>query len=108
MGLVMPKFHVKWELNPHMTPASAEERVKLWLSMLEMVKKEMQTGKLVDWGHNGDSSGGYAVWDGVSEEEMFTSMLKYMPYVDFDSKPVLSVDETISSIKKAAAAAQNK
>ena len=104
----MPKFHVKWELNSHMTLVSAEERVKLWLSMLEMVKAEMQTGKLVDWGHKGDSSGGYAVWDGVSEEEAFTSMLKWMPYVDFDSKPVLSVDETITSLKKTAAAAQSK
>jgi len=31
-----------------------------------------------------------------------------MPYVDFDVKPVLDVDQVIESIKKAAAAAQAK
>lgn len=108
MGFIMPKFHVNWKLNPHMTPASAEEKVKLWLSMLEMVKIEMQTGKLVDWGNCSDGSAGYAIWDGVSEEELFTSMLKWMPYVDFDSKSVLSVDQTINSIKRAQAAAHSK
>jgi len=32
-------------------------------------------------------------------------MLKWMPYVDFDVKPVLDVDQAIDAIKKAAAAA---
>ena len=78
------------------------------LSMLEMVKAEIQAGKLVDWGNCSDGSSGYAIWDGVSEEELFTSMLKYMPYVDFDAKPVISADQTINSIKRAVAAAQGK
>ena len=45
----MPKFYIKWQLNPLATPATPEERVKLWLSMLEMVKDDFKTGRLKDW-----------------------------------------------------------
>ena len=99
----MPKFFVKWQLNPLAIPADPEQRVKGWLSMLDAVKTDMQTGRIKDWGNCSDGSGGYAIVEASSEADLFTSLLKWMPYVSFDAKPVTTVDETIASIKKASA-----
>ena len=99
----MPKFYVKWQLNPLATPPTPQERVGLWLKMLEMVKADMQAGKTRDWGQYADGSGGYALMDAASETELFTSLLKWMPYVSIDAKADMTADQTIESIKKVAA-----
>ena len=104
----MTKFYVKWQLNPLSTPSDPEERAKLWVSMLEMVKADMLAGRIKDWGNCADGSGGYAIREEASEAEFFTSILKWMPYVTFDAKPVITVDQTIESIKRAAAVVKRK
>jgi len=100
-GCEMSRFYLKWNLNYSATPSDPEQRVKLWLSMLEMVKADMKGGKLKDWGmcNNGDS--GYAIYEEANDADLFTRLLKWMPYVTFDAKPVLTVDESIAAIKKA-------
>lgn len=103
----MPKFYVRWQLNPIMVPANPQERVKLWLSMLEMVKANLNAGVLKDWGMCSDASGGYGFSE-LSEVDLYTALPKWMSYVNFDVKPVLNVDQAIESIKKAVAAAQAK
>jgi hypothetical protein len=74
--------------------------------MLEMVKADMQAGKTMDWGQYADGSAGYALMDAASETALFTSLLKWIPYVSFDAKAVLTVDQTIESIKKVDAQAK--
>ncbi|MCP8305069.1 MAG: hypothetical protein H3Z50_06365 [archaeon] len=83
-----------------MIPADPKERVKNWLSMLEMVKADLKAGVLKDWGLCSDGSGGYGFSE-LSEADLYTALLKWIPYVNFDIKPVLTVDQTIDSIKKA-------
>ena len=100
----MPKFYVKWQLDPAKTPADPEERAKGWLSMLEMVKADMKAGVTKDWGCAAGGACGYAINEAPSETELFTRLLKWMPYVQFEVTPVLTVDQTIESIKKAVAA----
>lgn len=99
----MPKFYVKWQINPLMTPKTPEERGKLWLSMLEMSKADMQAGKVKDWGACADGSEGYAIREEASEADLFAGLMKWLPYANFDAKPVLTVDQMIESVKKAAA-----
>jgi hypothetical protein len=84
-------------------PVNPEERVKLWLSMLEMVKTDLHAGLFKDWGICSDASCGYGFSE-LSEVDLYTALLKWMPYVNFDVKPVLTADQTIASIKKAVAA----
>jgi hypothetical protein len=100
-GYEMSRFYLKWNLTSSATPSDPEQRVKLWLSMLEMVKADMKAGKLKDWGmcNNGDS--GYAIYEEANDADLFTSLLKWMPNVTFDAKPVLTVDEAIAAIKRA-------
>ena len=101
----MPKSWMRWKLNPQFTPVDPEERGKLWLSMLEMVKADLKSGALTGWGVCYDTSEGYAFSE-LSEQDLYEVMLKWMPYVEFDVKPVLDVDQVIESIKKVAAAAK--
>jgi hypothetical protein len=101
----MPKYLVKWEVNPLFTPKDPEERVKGWLMLCEWVKAEMKAGIVKDFGSYADASGGYGIREEESEEALYRNMLKYIPYLTMDAKPVISLDQTIESIKKAAAAA---
>ena len=101
----MPKSWIRWQLNPQFTPADPAERVKLQLSMLDMVKADLKTEAFTDWGVCYDGSAGYALSE-LGEQDLYEAMLKWMPYVEFDVKPVLDVDQTIESIKKLVAAAK--
>ncbi len=101
----MPKSWLRWQLNSQFTPLDPKERTKLWLSMLDMVKADMKTGVLTDWGVCYDAAIGYAFSE-LSAQDLYEAMLKWMPYVEFDVKPVLDVDQVIESIKKVAAAAK--
>jgi hypothetical protein len=98
----MTKYHVKWELNPLASPEDPVKRATLWISMLEMVKADMESGRFTDWGAHVDITGGYCVAEGT-EAEVFASLLKWIPYVIFDVKPVLNADQVIDTIKKAIA-----
>ena len=106
----MPKFYVKWWLSPEMTATihTLEERVKLWLSMLEMIEADIRAGVLKDWGACADLSGGYGIVEVASEADLYTFLLKWIPYVNFDARPVITARQTIESLKKAAAAAKAK
>lgn len=99
----MSKFYMKWQLNPQFIPTDPKEMAKLWLAMLDLVKADLKTGVIKEWGMCSDSSAGYAFSE-LSEVDLNTALLKWMPYVQFDIKPVLNVDQTIASIKKAAQA----
>jgi hypothetical protein len=96
------KYFMKWQMNHTMIPANPEERGKLWISMLEMVRAEMKSGALVDWGVYTDSSAGYTLAE-TDEKSLHAMVLKWIPYVVFNSKPVLTVDQCIANIKQAAA-----
>ena len=102
----MAKFYVKWSLNPLATPTDREEMVKAWLQGLELVKADMKTGKIIDFGACPDGTGGYAIREEETAEALYAALLKWVPLVSFDAKPVMTVDQTIESIKKAVAAAK--
>ncbi len=99
----MPKFYIRWELDLTKIPVNPEERVKLWLTMLEMTAADLRAGVLKDWGMCSDASCGYGFSE-LSEADLYTALIKWMPYVKFDVKPVLTVTQTIDSLKKAVAA----
>ena len=101
----MPKFFVKWHMDPTKIPASPEERVKGYLAMAEMVKADIEAGKVKDWGLAAGGGGGYAIREEASEAELFTALMKWDPYVGFEVTPVLTLEQAVDSIKKAVAAA---
>jgi len=98
---------MRWQMDPMFIPADPEERVKLWLKMLEMVQAGLKSGSFTDWGICCDSSAGYAFAD-TDEKTLHASILPWLPYISYDIKPVLPVDQVIANIKQAAAAAAKR
>ena len=102
----MPKSWIKWEMNTQLIPPDPEEKVKLWLSMLEMVKDQISAGIWTkEWGLCYDGSGGYAFSE-LSVSDIYGALSQWIPNVEFDVKPVLTADQAIESLKKVAAAAK--
>ena len=98
----LTKYFVKWQLNPNIFIEDPKKRAEQWLMMLQLVKDNMKAGKTLDWGNCSDGSGGYAIMEAPSEPELFAEILKWTPYVSFDARPVISVDETMKTIQKMA------
>jgi hypothetical protein len=103
----MSKFYIKWWKNQQTIPTNPEEQAKLWMTLLEWVKAEKKAGLFTDWGSCCDSGSGYCIVEG-DEASLQSQLLKYQPFIIFSVKPVLSVDQTIESIKRAVAAAKGK
>jgi hypothetical protein len=101
----MSRYYMKWQINPLTVPARPEERVKLWISLLDMVKADLKSGMLTDWGMNSDLSGGFALAE-TDEVSLHAEILKWIPYIVFDIKPVLSAEQVMANTTKAAAAAK--
>jgi hypothetical protein len=96
----MTKYLVKWQKNESLMPEDPAMMMKLQLSLLEGVKANLKSGKMIDWGSYCDASGGYFIAEG-NESDLFNGILKWYPYISFDAKPVLSVDQVIGAISKA-------
>jgi hypothetical protein len=106
--LKMLKFLIKWKVNRQMMPTSPEECIKLLQSMNEGVREAINSGEIVDWGEYCDASGGYAIGEGDDVTELYASLIKWRPYVDFDAKPVLTIDQVIQATNSAVAEAKSK
>jgi hypothetical protein len=103
----MTKFFMKWWLDSASAPATPQKVMELSLKLLEAVKAELSAGRFTEWGQFSNGNDGYAIIDG-SEEDLFATMLKYSPFVAYEVFPVLSVEQTMEAVKKAAAAMQGK
>jgi hypothetical protein len=102
----MPKFFVKWNMDMTKIPASPEEMAKAWLAMAEMVKADIKAGKMKDWGMAAGGGWGYGIMEEASEAELYTALLKWIPYIQFEVTPVLTLEQVTESIMKATAAAK--
>jgi hypothetical protein len=104
----MTKFHIEWHKNPSLIPEDPVKNVKLNLSLLESVKADLKSGKLIDWGTYCDAASGYCILEGT-ETDITPTLLKWVPYIQFDApKPIINVDQTIEAINKCAAQLKTK
>jgi len=94
----MTKFHIEWKGNVSMSSEEYANLPTITLSLLEMVKDSVKSNKVTDWGTYCDLRTGYMIMEGT-QDEIMPELLKYMPYVLFDVKPVVNVDQAIEAIK---------
>lgn len=95
----MTKFHVEWKQSSKI-PEDPVKLAKLYLSHMELVKADLKSGKLTDFGQYSNGSSGYILIEG-NENDVFTTLMKWLPYVEFDVKPIVNVDQTIDAINRA-------
>jgi Domain of unknown function (DUF3303) len=101
----MTKFYMKWKMNPLTVPGDPAERVKYYLTLLEGVRAQLKSGDLKDWGVTCDSTEGYCFAD-TDEKSLQATVVTWLPYIQFDIKPVIGIDDVIANVKKAAIAAK--
>jgi hypothetical protein len=104
----MLKFLIKYKVNSKMMPNDPEECMKLLQSMNESVKAMMDSGEIIDFGEYCDGSGGYTIGVGDDVADLYVSLMRWWPYVEFDAKPVITIDQVIKSTNKAMAEMKGK
>ena len=93
----MAKYLMLWNLDKALIPADPKERSGGWGLLLELVKQDMAKGVTKDWGLFPSEGGGYCILEGTTIEVMKTTE-QYVPYVDFETHPVATVDEAFELI----------
>ena len=89
---------ILWEMNETLLPTDPEERVKLTMSFLEIVKKDVDSGELKMYGVSPAVVRGFV----VSEQDpkvIYSKAMMFCPYAKFEVIPILSVDEAIDELK---------
>ena len=89
---------ITWEMDRSHAPADPAERIKLTLTMLDMVKKSVESGQMKMWGINPGGNHGFALTD-KDEVEVFGMVARYIPHVKFRVESMLSVDEVMAGVK---------
>jgi hypothetical protein len=87
-----------WEMDRSKTPTDQVERMKLTMTLCDMVKKGIDSGRIKMWGINPGGNHGFTVTD-LDEKEIFAMNAQYIPYVKFKVESMLSIDEIIATLK---------
>ena len=95
----MPRYLMIWELDTTKVPIIPKERAAAWSPMLNMVEQDLKSGILKDWGTTIGEMSGYGVAEG-SEVEIANMSQKYIPFVHFETHPLMSVSEMREVVKK--------
>jgi len=94
----MAKFLLLWELDRARMPVDPKERLAGRTMLLNMVKEDIESGRLTDWGAFPGELAGYAIMEGT-DQEVLIGTGKYDPYIKFKTHPVLSVNQALESVK---------
>jgi hypothetical protein len=98
----MAKYLLLWELDKSKIPLDPKERAMGWTQLINMVKKDMENGQMIDWGSFPAEHSGYVVVEST-EVELMQVTAQYDPYVFFKVHPVASVsqvEELLNSMSK--------
>jgi hypothetical protein len=94
----MAKCHLYWKLNLANIPADPKERGGGWGLLMAMIKQDMESGLIKDWGAFTSEGGGYCIVEG-SNVEIMKMTEQYVPYVVFETKPVSTPEEVNEMIQ---------
>ena len=86
-------------MHPKETFKTAEERGKFVARILIETKADLEAGIMKDWGSFIDGSGGYCIYEAPSEADIFSSLHRWAPHVDFDARQVLTVEQLLEARK---------
>lgn len=88
----MPRYLVTWELDTTKIPINPKERATAWLPMIQMIKQDIQSGLIKAWGAYIGEMRGFSVME-CSEEEAVKNVQRYVPFVQFTTHPLITIDQ---------------
>ena len=94
----MTKFLVLWEVDTTKIPDKPVEMQKNFTMMLNMVKKNLDSGGTKDWGMFIGRHAGYSIKEGTEQEIAF-ALLKFSPHLKFKVYPIISVNDALENVK---------
>ena len=94
----MTKFLLLRETDISRAPLDPKERLKGWTTLLNLVKDDLESGRLKDWGEFPGEHAGYAIVEGT-EQDVLIGTERYVPFVRFETHPVLSLSHVLEGTK---------
>jgi hypothetical protein len=91
-GDKMAKFLILWENDMTKMPTDLKELVTLRSKMMNMVKDDLKSGRMKDWGKFAGENTGYAIAEGT-EKEIDLGLARYVPYVKFKVQAIISASQ---------------
>jgi len=88
----MARYHFYWRLDESRVPEDPKDRGGAWALFMAMIKQDMESGLLKDWGAFTSEGEGFCIVEGTNLEVMKMTE-QYVPYVQFEIKPVSSPEE---------------
>lgn len=95
----MGRYLALWEIDWSRSPEDVKERAAGSSLLAEMVKQDLKSGTMKDWGMFVGEANGYSIHEGT-EVEVSSGINKYAPYVIFKLHAVYSVSQAGEVIKK--------
>ena len=95
----MAKWLVCWSVDWSIMPQDAADRIKRQMMMLQMVKADLASGTMTDFGIRSGESSGYGITGDLSEVALNAWLLKWSPYVTFEANPVVDADQQLEALQ---------
>ena len=97
----MAKYLMLWKLNNALVPVSPQERSKVFSGLTSFVQQDMEKKIIKDWGCYVGEGRGYLVAEGT-EVDISKMVQSYMPYCQFSTHPISSVQQINEVLKSIA------
>lgn len=88
----MAKYFATWDVVRERMPDDPATIANSWKMLLGMVKADLESGTLEEWGAFPGSLGGYGVIQG-SDMDVMQFTMKYAPYIAFEVRPLVRAGE---------------
>jgi hypothetical protein len=95
----MGRYLALWEVDSSRVPVDGKEITAAWSLLLELVKQDLKSGIMKDWGEFVGETNGYSIHEGT-EVEVGSGLTKYAPYVIFKLHAVASASQMGEILKK--------
>lgn len=96
----MARYFLRWKMDRARLPNSPDEIARGWQQLLSVVKQDLETSKVSDWGAFAGEAAGYCILDGDADDVMrFT--LRYAPFVQFEVQPLVGVKQVSEFLDEA-------
>jgi hypothetical protein len=94
----MGKYLVLWEIVESKVPINRKDIAMGWAVLASMVKEDFKKGLTKDWGAFTGEDKGYAILEG-NPLDVAKALNQYAPFVEFNVKEVLKIDDVQEIIK---------
>ena len=81
--------------------------MKRWFSLPGAFRADLQSGAFTGWGLCNDAGGGYCLAE-TDGKTLYATILKDIPYIVFENRPVPTVDQAFDTVKIVEEAAAKK